>query len=418
MNGHSLGYSGNHTDANGFPFGVRYRKLILHSLIEYETYTLNNGLTVVLHHDPKRTVVAVNVLYKVGSRNDPPGRTGFAHLFEHLMFAGSENVPDFDDALQLAGGENNAFTSADYTLYHETLPAANLETALWLESDRMRQLRFSEQSLMVYKVHPYRWPVIGEKFEHIEEATLADVKDFFYRYYRPDNAVLSVAGGFQPDRIRGQIAEWFADIPASSPDHLRPELPVEPEQKETRRKTVTADVPSPVVYLNFRTPGRLHPDFPAIDILCFLLGTGRSSLLYRRLVRDGDLFAEVSASHNDSLDSGAILIDARPAEDANYADARTALFSTIREMKEKGVSQEQLDKVINRLEQSNHYKTISVVSRATELAFYASLGEPDMINTELDRYLSVTVEDVNRVAREYLREELLSEVEYLVEEEE
>ncbi|SEP89269.1 Predicted Zn-dependent peptidase [Neolewinella agarilytica] len=447
MNGHSLGYSGNHTDANGFPFGVRYRKLILRSLIKYETYTLDNGLTVVLHHDPKRTVVAVNVLYKVGSRNDPPGRTGFAHLFEHLMFAGSENVPDFDDALQLAGGENNAFTSADYTLYHETLPAANLETALWLESDRMRQLLFSEKSLktqkkvvveefketcleepygdlyhhlneLVYKVHPYRWPVIGEKFEHIEEATLADVKDFFYRYYRPDNAVLSVAGGFQPDRIREQIAEWFADIPASSPDHLRPELPVEPEQKETRRKTVRADVPSPVIYLNFRTPGRLHPDFPAIDILCFLLGTGRSSLLYRRLVRDGDLFAEVSASHNDSLDSGAILIDARPAEDADYADARAALFSTIREMKENGVSQEQLDKVINRLEQSNHYKTISVVSRATELAFYASLGQPEMINTELDRYLSVTVEDVNRVAREYLREELLSEVEYLVEEEE
>lgn len=416
-------------------------------MIEYDTYTLDNGLTVVLHHDPKRTVVAVNVLYKVGSRNDPPGRTGFAHLFEHLMFAGSENVPDFDDALQLAGGENNAFTSADYTLYHETLPAANLETALWLESDRMRQLRFSEKSLktqkkvvveefketcleepygdlyhhlneLVYKVHPYRWPVIGEKFEHIEEATLADVKDFFYRYYRPDNAVLSVAGGFQPDRIREQIAEWFADIPASSPDHLRPELPVEPEQKETRRKTVRADVPSPVIYLNFRTPGRLHPDFPAIDILCFLLGTGRSSLLYRRLVRDGDLFAEVSASHNDSLDSGAILIDARPAEDADYADARAALFSTIREMKENGVSQEQLDKVINRLEQSNHYKTISVVSRATELAFYASLGQPEMINTELDRYLSVTVEDVNRVAREYLREELLSEVEYLVEEEE
>ncbi|WP_175489247.1 M16 family metallopeptidase [Neolewinella agarilytica] len=416
-------------------------------MIKYETYTLDNGLTVVLHHDPKRTVVAVNVLYKVGSRNDPPGRTGFAHLFEHLMFAGSENVPDFDDALQLAGGENNAFTSADYTLYHETLPAANLETALWLESDRMRQLLFSEKSLktqkkvvveefketcleepygdlyhhlneLVYKVHPYRWPVIGEKFEHIEEATLADVKDFFYRYYRPDNAVLSVAGGFQPDRIREQIAEWFADIPASSPDHLRPELPVEPEQKETRRKTVRADVPSPVIYLNFRTPGRLHPDFPAIDILCFLLGTGRSSLLYRRLVRDGDLFAEVSASHNDSLDSGAILIDARPAEDADYADARAALFSTIREMKENGVSQEQLDKVINRLEQSNHYKTISVVSRATELAFYASLGQPEMINTELDRYLSVTVEDVNRVAREYLREELLSEVEYLVEEEE
>jgi len=414
-------------------------------LISYETYQLKNGLTVVLHHDPRRTVAAVNVLYKVGSRNDPPGRTGFAHLFEHLMFGGSANVPNFDDALQLAGGENNAVTGADQTLYYDILPADNVETALWLEADRMARLKLDQQSLdtqkkvvveefketcleepygdlyhhlneLVYKVHPYRWPVIGEKFEHIEEATLADVKDFFYRYYRPDNAVLSVAGGFKPADIRAQISRWFADIPASSADHPRPELPAEPAQREARKKTVTADVPSPVVYLNFRTPGRMHPDFPAIDILCFLLGSGRSSLLYRRLVRDGDLFTEVSASHNDSLDSGAILVDARPAEDADYATARAALFTTIKEMKEKGVNQEQLDKVINRLEQSNHYKTISVVNRATELAFFASLGQPEMINTELARYLSVTVEDVNRVAREYLREELLSEVEYLVEE--
>ncbi|MEM6769071.1 MAG: pitrilysin family protein [Bacteroidota bacterium] len=415
-------------------------------MIQYETYTLSNGLTVVLHHDPKRTVAVVNVLYKVGSRNDPPGRTGFAHLFEHLMFAGSEQVANFDDALQLAGGENNAVTGSDSTLYYDIVPAQNVETALWLEADRMRKLNFSQKSLdtqkkvvveefketcleepygdlyhhlnaLVYKVHPYRWPVIGEKFEHIEEAQLDDVKDFYYRYYRPDNAVLAVAGGYDPTLIRDQIERWFCNIPPSSPQHPRPRLPQEPEQTEARRKTIQADVPSPVIYLNYRTPGRLHPDFPAVDILCFLLGTGRSSLLYRRLVRDSDLFAEVSASHNDNLDSGAILIDARPAEDADYQAARDVLFAVVDEMVSAGITQAQLDKVLNRLEQSSHYKTLNIASRATELAFYASLGDPDLINTELDRYRAVTVEDVLRVAKAYLRKEVLSEVEYLVEEE-
>jgi len=415
-------------------------------LLKYDTYTLTNGLTVILHNDPKRTVAAVYLLYQVGSKNDPPGRTGFAHLFEHLMFAGSENVPNFDDALQLAGGENNAVTGADQTIYYNILPAQNLETALWLESDRMRQLNFSQQSLdtqkkvvveefketcleepygdlyhhlngLVYRVHPYRWPVIGERFEHIEEATLADVKDFYYRYYRPDNAILSIAGGFNPDTIREQVERWFGDIPPSSAVHPRPTLPEEPAQNERRHKRVTADVPSPVIYLNYRTPGRKHPDFPAIDVLCFLLGTGRSSLLYRRLVRDGDLFAEVSASHNDGLDSGSILIDARPAEDADYATARATLFAVVAEMAHTGVSQQQLDKVINRLEQHNHYKSISVANRASELAYYAALGEPELVNTMLQKYLDVTVEDVNRVARTYLREEVLSEVEYLCEEE-
>jgi len=261
----------------------------------------------VLHHDPKRTVVAVNVLYKVGSRNDPPGRTGFAHLFEHLMFGGSENVPDFDEALQLAGG--------------------------------------------------------------------------------------------------------------SGPEYRRPALPQEPEQTETRRKEVIADVPSPVIYLSYLTPGRMHPDFPAIDILCFLLGSGRSSLLYRRLVRDGDLFAEASASHNDSLDSGSIMIDARPDEDADYDEARTALFKTIAEFVEKGVTEPQLAKVMNRLEQHNHFKSINISSRASELAFYAALGKPELINAELKQYLAVTVADVNRVARAYLRPERLSEVDYFSEEE-
>lgn len=213
-------------------------------MIDFTSYSLNNGLTVLLHHDPQRTVATVNVLYRVGSRNDPPHRTGLAHLFEHLMFAGSEQVPNFDDALQLAGGENNAVTSSDYTLYYDVLPAENLETALWLESDRMRRLRFSEKILanekrvvteefretcleqpygdlyhhfnaLIYREHPYRWPVIGLDIEHIQQVTLAEVKDFYYRYYRPDNAILCLAGNFDTGRIREQIARYFGDIPSS-----------------------------------------------------------------------------------------------------------------------------------------------------------------------------------------------------------
>lgn len=399
-----------------------------------------------LHHDPKRTVVAVNVLYKVGSRNDPPGRTGFAHLFEHLMFGGSENVPDFDEALQLAGGENNAVTGADQTLYYDILPADNVETALWLEADRMARLKLDQKSLdtqkkvvveefketcleepygdlyhhlndLVYKVHPYRWPVIGERFEHIEDASLEDVRNFYYTYYRPDNAILAIAGGYDNSLIRSQIEKWFGGISPSGPEHRQPELPEEPEQVETRRKEVVADVPSPVIYLSYRTPDRMHPDFPAIDILCFLLGGGRSSLLYRRLVRDGDLFAEVSASHNDGLDSGSVMIDARPDEDADYDEARAALFATVEEFVQKGVTEPQLAKVMNRLEQHNHFKSINISSRASELAFYAALGKPELINSELEQYLAVTVADVNRVARTYLRPESLSEVDYFCEEE-
>jgi predicted Zn-dependent peptidase len=362
------------------------------------------------------------------------------------MFGGSENVPDFDEALQLAGGENNAVTGADQTLYYDILPADNVETALWLEADRMARLKLDQKSLdtqkkvvveefketcleepygdlyhhlndLVYKVHPYRWPVIGERFEHIEEASLEDVQDFYYTYYRPDNAILAIAGGYDNSLIRGQIEKWFGDIPPSGPDHRRPGLPEEPEQTEARRKEVFADVPSPVIYLSYRTPARTHPDFPAIDILCFLLGSGRSSLLYRRLVRDGDLFAEVSASHNDGLDSGSVMIDARPDEDADYDEARTALFATVNEFVQKGVTDSQLAKVMNRLEQHNHFKSINVSSRASELAFYAALGKPELINTELEQYLAVTVADVNRVARTYLRSELLSEVDYFCEEE-
>lgn len=418
--------------------------------VHYEEYTLPNGLRVVLHHDPLRTVAAVNVLYRVGSKHDPPGRSGMAHLFEHLMFAGSEHVPNFDDALQLAGGENNAVTGPDYTLYYETLPAQNVETALWLEADRMRALDINAKSLttqqkvvieefketcleepygdlyhhlgeLIYTVHPYRRPVIGERFEHIRDVTLAEVREFYERYYRPDNAILVVAGGFNAGRIRGEVERHFGGLAKEAKrqggDRSAKEAKWhgEPPQTAHRLKTVRADVPSPVIYLNYRTPGRLDPQFPTLDVLCFLLGAGRGSYLHRRLVRDGDLFTEVSAGQTDALEHGGIFVEAHPAEDADFAAAHRALHAAIAEFRERGVTPEQLQKAKARLEHDNQYRRLSISGLAGQLSLFTLFGDPGLINEELPRYLSVTTEDVNGAAKHYLRGEVLSELHYLPE---
>ena len=268
----------------------------------------------------------------------------------------------------MAGGENNAVTGSDTTMYYDILPAANVDTALYLEADRMRQLRFSERSLanekrvvveefketcleepygdvfhylnaLIYTQHPYRWPVIGQSFEHIEQATMHDVKDFYYRYYRPDNAVLVVAGGFDDGTIRGRIDNYFGGIATSHPDLGRPTLPEEPAQTSLRSRRVSADVPSPVIYLQYRTPGRLDPNFQALDVATFLLGGGRSSYLYRKLIRDTELFTEVSAGMNDTYDYAGIYVEARPSEEVNYDDARAALFTALEDFARTGVTE-------------------------------------------------------------------------------
>ena len=430
-----------------FPLAGAAPKTTRFSLIHYEHYQLPNGLTVLLYPQPQRTVASVQVLYRVGSRNDPPTRTGLAHLFEHLMFGGSENVPNFDDALQLAGGENNALTGADYTLYYDTVPAANVATALFLEADRMRAVNLNARALanekkvvveefketcleepygdlyhhlgeLIYSTHPYRYPVIGRAFADIENVTLEEAREFYLRYYRPDNATLVVAGGYDPADIRRLIEQYFGDIPPAPPELPRPTLPEEPPQEGFRQKIVRGDVPSPVIYLNYRTPGRFHPDFAPLDVLVFLLGNGRSSYLHKHLVRDGDLFAELSAGHNDTLDSGAIVIEARPAEEADWEEARAALYATIERFAREGITEAQLEKVINRLEHGNLYKRLSVGGIAGELAFFGSAGQPERVNNVLAEYRAVTVADVERVIRTYLRPEVLSELQYLVEEEE
>lgn len=412
-------------------------------LIQYEHYTLANGLEVILYPDGSRPLVAINILYKVGSRNDPPGRTGFAHLFEHLMFAGSEHVDNFDDHLHLAGGDNNAFTTSDFTLYDDIVPAENLDTALWLESDRMKALKFSEKILrtqqkvvveefketcleepygdayhelyaLAYQKHPYRWPVIGLNFEDIAAATLEEVKAFFYQHYRPNKAIISLCGKFDPAIAREKINYWFGDIPPSQTQQ-ETNFPQEEPLENIRQKTIIADVPTPAIYLAFPIPGRLDPDFYPLDVLAFLLGGGHSSSLYKSLVRDQELFYHLEASLSESFDPGLFIIEGRVDEDEDPQLAFAALLEAIAPLFQSLISEEELKKVINHLEVRDHYSDLSLTNLGGELCIYAALGELDRINTDQERYQQVSVADLARVAKTYLQIDKRIELIYLPE---
>lgn len=443
---YAAGVAGNYKDARTLFFGGR--SLLLYPkryrLIQYEHYTLANGLQVILHQVPERPLVVASVLYKVGSRNDPPSRTGFAHLFEHLMFAGSANVDNFDDHLHQAGGENNAYTTSDYTLYYDIVPTTNLETALWLESDRMKALSFSEKALeterkvvveefketcleepygdvlhhlyaLAYRQHPYRWPVIGENFTHIESAQLAEVEDFFYQYYRPNNAILSLCGNFDPQQAKQQIEHWFSDI-APSEQPLVTKFPLEAPVTEPRLKVVSGDVASPAIYLAFPVPERIHPDFYALDVLVFLLGGGRSSRLYRKLVRDDETFHHIEAGLTESFDPGLLVIEGKVSEDITPEQATLELLAAITTVRQEGVSERELQKVINKLEVRNQYGDISLTNLGSELCIYAAMGDIELINKDVDNYRNVTIADLERVIDTYLDLNKRIELLYLPEE--
>src|SRR5690606_34879593 len=287
-------------------------------MIEFERFKLDNGLTVLVHEDHSTPMAVLNVLYDVGARDEDPEKTGFAHLFEHLMFGGSANIPNYDGPLQQVGGENNAFTSNDITNYYLSLPAVNVETALWLESDRMLDLAFDEKGLevqrnvvseefkqrylnqpygdvwlrlrpMAYQVHPYRWATIGKELAHIEDARMEDVRNFFNTYYHPGNAILAIAGDVDTAQVQQLVEKWFGPIPAGT----RPvrSLTPEPPQQEARREVVQADVPVHAIYIAFPGPARLDTDYHAADLLTDLLGSGQSALLFRNLVKETELFS-------------------------------------------------------------------------------------------------------------------------------
>ncbi len=408
-------------------------------MVNYERFELSNGLRVLVHQDASTPMVAVNVLYNVGARDESPDKTGFAHLFEHLMFGGSANVPDFDDPIQRAGGENNAFTNNDITNFYDILPAENIETAFWLESDRMLSLNFDERVLdvqrkvvleefketclnqpygdvwhhltdMAYKVHPYRWPTIGKAPEHVEEATMEDVKDFYFKYYRPNNAVLTVAGNVPVERVRELAEKWFGDIPAGEVPQRR--LPKEPPQKKLEQRINEANVPVDALYLAFHAPGRTDDDFYAADLLSDILSNGSSSRLYRRLLKDRQLFSSIDAYLTGSIDPGLLIIEGKPSDGVSLETAEKAIWEELEQLKSELLPADELQKIKNKMESTLAFSELNVLNKAINLAFFEIIGDADLINREAALYQQVTAEDIREVARRLLTPENCSELYY------
>ncbi|MBS1601240.1 MAG: insulinase family protein [Bacteroidetes bacterium] len=396
-------------------------------MIKFEKFSLANGLRVIVHEDVSTPMVVVNVLYDVGARDEDPKRTGFAHLFEHLMFGGSVNIEDFETPLQLAGGENNAYTTNDFTNYYIQLPAENIETAFWLESDRMLSLAFSEKSLevqrkvvmeefkehyinkpygdvwfkmreMVYKKHPYRWMTIGSELSHIEEARLEDVKNFFFKYYRPVNAILVVAGKVTVQQVKELAGKWFGDIPAGE-RYVR-DLPAEPVQKEARRIEVTADVPLDALYKCYPMASRTDKGYYIADLITEVLGGGASSRLYQSLVKEKKLFSQIECYHTGSVDPGLVVVEGKLIKGVSLETADAAVEEVLEKLKAAPISAEELTKIKNKTESAIVFEDMSVMNRASSLAIYELLGDVNMMNTELGKYQAVTAEEILETSRQ------------------
>lgn len=409
-------------------------------MIQFEKFTLNNGLKVIVHQDKSTPIAVMNILYNVGARDEDPNRTGFAHLFEHLMFGGSVNIPIYDEPLQMAGGENNAYTTNDLTNYYISVPAENLETAFWLESDRMLSLAFDEKSLEVqrkvvseefkehyiekpygdvwfklrelaYKQHPYKWMTIGKELSHIEQAQLQDVKDFFFKYYRPNNAVMVVAGNVETAQVKALAEKWFGDIAAG--ETKQNDFLQEPVQTEARRQTVVADVPLDAFYKCWHIGARTSPAYYAADLLTDILGGGESSRLYQKLVKELKLFVNIQCYHLGSIDPGIICIEGKLVKGVTIEEAEKAVNKVLEYLKEEPILNIELQKVKNKTESLMAFEDMSILNRANNLAFYELLGDAGLMNKEPEIYEAVTIADIKQAAQKIFREENSSTLYYL-----
>ncbi|TXK37788.1 insulinase family protein [Pontibacter qinzhouensis] len=398
-------------------------------MIEFKEFTLDNGLQVIVHEDHSTPMAVLNVLYNVGSRDEDEQHTGFAHLFEHLMFSGSKNIPVYDEPLQRVGGENNAFTSPDITNYYLSLPAQNIETGFWLESDRMLELAFSENGLEVqrkvvveefkqnylnqpygdvwlklrplaYQQHPYKWATIGKEISHIENATMDIVKAFFKKHYSPANAILVVAGNVTFERAKELTERWFGPIPAGT--KYERNLPEEPAQTEPRVLETSADVPMDAIYKAYHMPARTHADYYAADLVSDMLGRGKSSRLYNELVKERKLFNSISASVSGSLESGLLIIQGKLNEGVDLQEANAAIEAINQQFMNDLVDEKELNKVKNQAETSIVYSEVELLNRAMNLAYGKLMGDANHVNLEGEKVQAVTPEDIQRLARQVL----------------
>ena len=413
-------------------------------MIHFERFRLDNGLTVLVQQDKTTPIAAVNILYKVGAKDEQPDKTGFAHLFEHLMFGGSVHVPKFDKPLEVAGGENNAFTNNDFTNYYLTIPKNNLEIAFWLESDRMLSLAFSPESLEVqrqvvieefkqnylnqpygdvylllkplaYKKHPYRWNTIGKEISHIEKATMDDVKAFYGKYYNPDNAIMAVSGNVETEEIKALAEKWFGTINKKS-DIVR-NYPAEPQQKERREKTVYRNVPQNALYLAWHMPERTNPGYYTVDLISDLLSNGNSSRMYQLLVKEKKLFSEVNAFITGDLDGGLFMVSGKLYDNVDIKTAESEVYAVINRLWEEDIPEKELQKVKNKVEATLIFSEISVLQKAMGLCYYELLGDAAMFNEEINKYKTVTTNDIRTTAATLLRKDNVNVLYYLKEEE-
>lgn len=390
-------------------------------MITYEKQRLRNGLTVIANRDRASRMAAVNILYKVGARNENPERTGLAHLFEHLMFRGTHDIPDFDTPVQMACGDNNAFTNNDYTDFYITLPVANIETALWLESDRMTGLNLSEEAIevekrvvieefrqrylnqpygdqnmllrdMVYTRHPYRWATIGLSPDHIEKASPEEIRDFYRRFYHPSNAILSVSADIAPERVFELAEKWFAHI-GQTQYEIAP-IEQEPKQTEARRREVERDVPATTITIAFQMGDRLSRDFFLGDMTSDLLAGGDSARLYERLIKRKRLFASVNAYISGDVDRGMFVFTGQLLPSTSEAEAEAAIWEEIEELKSGKITEYELEKVKNKFEANTLFGELNVMNKAMNLGYYQMIGDLELINREVEIYRSLSDSDV------------------------
>jgi len=399
-------------------------------MIRYDRFVLDNGLRVLVHEDHSTPMAVVNIMYDVGARDENPAQTGFAHLFEHLMFGGSIHIPDYDEPLQRAGGENNAYTTNDLTNYYCQLPAENIETAFWLESDRMLSLAFGQKSLdvqkkvvceefkehyinkpygdvwhkmreLAYTTHPYRWMTIGKELSHVENAHIDDVKNFFFKHYRPVNAILVVAGHVELEKIKQLAQKWFGDIPMG--EKYKRSLPQEPRQTAARVAEVYADVPLDAFIKTWHMDARLDKGYYVMDLATEVLGGGGSSRLYQALVKEKQLFSSIDCYHFGSIDKGLLAVEGKLVKGVAMEAAAKAVDEEIGKIQAVAISDTELQKVKNKTESVIAFEDMGVMSRANSLAMYELLGDAELMNTELARYQEITAADVQQYCQEVFR---------------